>query len=304
MAKITKDYNSMGLPMNINRSNAIPIDNTELWYSLEDAQNYALSGSTSYVGQSIKVIDEATGDVTCYVIGIDGNLICQTIPESLPVNGGDADTVDGKHADDFALASDFSKLSELIGDKTIKDQFDDYIKDVDFSSYATVEQLNNKADADHIHNEYADVDHVHSWESITDKPVIPTIPDSLPANGGNADTLDNMHADDFALSEHDHDGVYVPVDTFNELVGNTKVEDQIKNQLQDIQIEKEIYIQNDEPADAADGTVWIDVDAEPVQTSGVVSIPTVTEKDNGKIMMVVNGRWEAVMVSNGEGVEF
>ena len=187
MAKITKEYNSMGLPMNINRSNAIPIDNTELWYSLEDAQNYALSGATSYVGQSIKVIDEATGDVTCYVIGMDGSLIDQS-------------SVD--------------------------------------------------------------------------------------------------------VTEHDHDGVYVPVDTFNDLVGNVKVEDQIKNQLKDIQIEKEIYIQNDEPTDAADGTVWIDVDADPVQTGNVVSIPAVTTEDNGKIMMVVNGRWEAVMVSNGEGVVF
>lgn len=38
---------------------------------------------------------------------------------------------------------------------------------------------------------------------------IPTIPSSLPANGGNADTVDNKHASDFAPSVHSHD--YLPL---------------------------------------------------------------------------------------------
>jgi hypothetical protein len=36
-----------------------------------------------------------------------------------------------------------------------------------------------------------------------------TIPTSLPANGGNADTVDNKHASDFATSGHTHDGRYL-----------------------------------------------------------------------------------------------
>lgn len=35
------------------------------------------------------------------------------------------------------------------------------------------------------------------------------IPTSLPANGGNADTVDNKHASDFATSTHNHDSSYV-----------------------------------------------------------------------------------------------
>jgi hypothetical protein len=35
-----------------------------------------------------------------------------------------------------------------------------------------------------------------SYNDLTNKPTIPT---SLPANGGNADTVDNKHASDFAL---------------------------------------------------------------------------------------------------------
>lgn len=78
MANIQKKYNSMGLPMNINRSNPIPLDCTELWFSLEDAQDYAKNNPVAYVGQSIKVINESTGSVTCYTIGMDGSLISQT----------------------------------------------------------------------------------------------------------------------------------------------------------------------------------------------------------------------------------
>lgn len=37
-----------------------------------------------------------------------------------------------------------------------------------------------------------------SYASITGSPV------SLPANGGNADTVDSMHAADFASAQHDH----------------------------------------------------------------------------------------------------
>lgn len=44
-------------------------------------------------------------------------------------------------------------------------------------------QLNNKADKTHS----------HSYTDLSNKPTIPTIPSSLPANGGNADTVDNKH---------------------------------------------------------------------------------------------------------------
>ena len=41
-------------------------------------------------------------------------------------------------------------------------------------------------------NTYADKVHTHLWSDITDRPT------SLPANGGNADTVDNLHASSFA----------------------------------------------------------------------------------------------------------
>lgn len=75
MAKIQKEFNTMGLPMNITRGNPIPIDSTEIWYSFEEAQAYARSDATAYVGQIIRVVDEAAGSATVYLItNIDGDL--------------------------------------------------------------------------------------------------------------------------------------------------------------------------------------------------------------------------------------
>lgn len=90
MASIKKDYNSMGLPMNINRSNPIPVDCTELWYSLEEAQNYARNDPRAYVGQSVKVVDETSNATTVYVIkDAAGNLMQLADIDSAGSGSGD-----------------------------------------------------------------------------------------------------------------------------------------------------------------------------------------------------------------------
>lgn len=43
-------------------------------------------------------------------------------PTSLPANGGNADTVDGKHAADFATATDMTEVKELVGDTSVAAQ--------------------------------------------------------------------------------------------------------------------------------------------------------------------------------------
>lgn len=68
MAKIQRDFNSMGLPMNITRGNPIPLDSTEIYYSLPEAQEYASNGATAYVGQLIVVVDETNNSSTVYLI--------------------------------------------------------------------------------------------------------------------------------------------------------------------------------------------------------------------------------------------
>lgn len=55
-------------------------------------------------------------------------------------------------------------------------------------------------------NTYADKVHTHLWTDITDRPT------SLPANGGNADTVDNLHASSFTRADQEPD---VDLDTVN-----------------------------------------------------------------------------------------
>ena len=62
--------------------------------------------------------------------------------------------------------------------------------------YYTETEINTKLDAK------ANTSHTHTKSQITD------FPTSLPANGGNADTVDGKHASDFASSTHNHDNLY------------------------------------------------------------------------------------------------
>lgn len=57
----------------------------------------------------------------------------------------------------------------------------------------------SKANTNHVHTAYASVNHTHSYNDLENKPSIPT---TLPANGGNADTVDGKHASDFATASY------------------------------------------------------------------------------------------------------
>ena len=56
-----------------------------------------------------------------------------------------------------------------------------------------------------------------------------------------------------------------------------------------------IYVQATEPTDAEDGAIWIDTANDPEYT--IPHVPQVTEADNGKVLMVVNGKWQAVKLN-------
>ena len=67
---------------------------------------------------------------------------------------------------------------------------------------------------------------------------------------------------DYIKNKPDFDGLKNRVDTVSGLVGDTAVSEQIDNAIANIEIPDEIYVQNDEPLNAPDGSVWIDLDAE------------------------------------------
>ena len=101
--------------------------------------------------------------------------------EALDKNGGDSDTVDGKHADDFLSVSG----GKIYGDEEeinlspwgVEGNGNSIIRDFYIISASSFEENGSLLD-----NKYLQ---------------IKNMPEHLPADGGNADTLDNKHANDF-----------------------------------------------------------------------------------------------------------
>lgn len=68
MAIIKKDGNFMGLPMNIQRGNPIPLDDSSVYYDKAKMEDYAKSGATAYVGQIITLVNETAKTCEAYMI--------------------------------------------------------------------------------------------------------------------------------------------------------------------------------------------------------------------------------------------
>lgn len=68
MAKIKKDGGFVSFPVQLQRTNPIPIDSTLTWYSFEELQAYARSNGAAYVGQILSLIDETNKTATAYIV--------------------------------------------------------------------------------------------------------------------------------------------------------------------------------------------------------------------------------------------
>lgn len=87
----------------------------------------------------------------------------ENAPTALPANGGDADTVDGKHASEFALASEFATVVSYVGDKKVSEQIEEAIADkadnshnhddVYYTESEMDSKLSGKSDTDHNHDD-------------------------------------------------------------------------------------------------------------------------------------------------------
>lgn len=76
MALIKKDGTFMGLPMNIQRGNPIPLDDSSVYYDRATMEKYAKTGVTAYVGQIITLVNETDKTCEAYMISNEaGNLV-------------------------------------------------------------------------------------------------------------------------------------------------------------------------------------------------------------------------------------
>ena len=169
-------------------------------------------------------------------------------PITMKADGGNADTVDGKHATDFASFKHFDSISAMresqyeggfsfsgdygaisgysfYGNKKqdIRPDnvvyFDCYMRlYCDNDTWYLATDYYNDDDGKWTHNDVKKLEfqgHKHKKADITD------FPTALPANGGNADTVDNKHASDFATASHTHSDYVSKTDTIAIAKGGT-----------------------------------------------------------------------------------
>ena len=78
-----------------------------------------------------------------------------------------------------------------------------------------------------------------------------------------------------------------------DLVGDVPVSEQISSAINSVTADDfGVYVQASEPTEAVVGDIWIDTINDPSYI--IPTLPQVTEADNGKVLMVVNGQLQLV----------
>lgn len=86
------------------------------------------------------------------------------------------------------------------------------------------------------------------------------------------------------------------IDAVSVLVGDTTVSEQISSAINEATADDfGIYVQAQEPTDAVAGDIWIDTANDPSYIPP--TLPEITEADNGKVPMVVNGKLQLVSIN-------
>lgn len=90
-----KNADGLGFPLNFRRGNPNPLDNSSVWATLAEAQEYAQTSAVSYVGQILSVLSDDGTSVTIYSIQNEAGLLKEV--GTVPVGDGNSITVkDGK----------------------------------------------------------------------------------------------------------------------------------------------------------------------------------------------------------------
>lgn len=93
-----------------------------------------------------------------------------------------------------------------------------------------------------------------------------------------------------------NDALEARIDNISELIGDSEVSTQIATAIENADADDfGIFVQDSEPTDAVAGDIWIDTAHDAAFIAP--NLPEVTAADNGKILMVVNGRWQAVSLN-------
>jgi hypothetical protein len=191
----------------------------------------------------------------------------------------------------------------------------------DSKKYISLTRLSNFLD--NIKSMYSQIGHKHTTADLTDY----TIDTSLSPTSNNPvanSTIDAefesvataMNALEEAIDEkanaiHDHtisevtdlqvaldkkaDVNHAHNDTY---YTKTEIDSMEFITVDDVTMQDEVYVQSEEPVDAPNGSIWVDIDEISGGTLLSGSVPSVTTADNEKMLQVVNGEYALVTVEN------
>lgn len=152
MAKIYTDFqaaNLMSFAKSFARLNGQPLDKSEIWYSLEEAQAYALTNA-AYVGQILAVIDTENNKVNYFGIqNASGELKAigaTDIPEDITTT---IDELTNLLTAENGLIDQVDNIKDIIGNATLEDiPASGLYKEIE----EIEEQLNAKADITSVYS--------------------------------------------------------------------------------------------------------------------------------------------------------
>lgn len=201
-------------------------------------------------------------------------------PSSMPANGGDADTLDGKHASEFAAASDVSTLSELVGDIPVSEQITDAVKDLSNKKSLTINSVVVSSTNTIDLNNYvtpgewvveSDDSLISIWNGVLNAPYNSETSDTIPVHRTFKLTCEKWNIS--------HQNTTHTTEGYINLI--QKIIDQdgsVYYRFVELLLNPE-----DESTYLYSFENW---DAHPV-------LPNVTLNDNGKILQVINGVWSS-----------
>lgn len=224
MATINKDFQFYESPMSISRQGSYPLDRYSVFYTITEAETYALSSPFSYPGQVIAVVNEAESTVDFYGIQIDSTLgeiggsvevdnvtiatndsgqleikgfTGATAGQQLRVAAGgglewftpDSSTVEGLASRLDTAEDEIDQLQTDVANKV------DQVAGKGLSTNDFTNELKTKLDGIAAGAEVNVQANWNQTDSSSDA-YIQNKPTALPADGGNADTVGNKTVDD------------------------------------------------------------------------------------------------------------
>ena len=201
-------------------------DNDTFYYTTDDEKLYL--GNKEITGGGV-TIDDSLSDTSKNPVqnkvinaALNSKANLSDIPTTLPANGGNSDTLDGKHANDFVenILNQNHHFSMVYGDHAyITNAMDSNVPNLPISNYIHIVSRRDNGEVetvlsigvDYTKNVYVYRKNDGIWKNLSDGGNAATlethpasdfalktdIPTTLPANGGNADTLDGKHAESF-----------------------------------------------------------------------------------------------------------